>query len=169
MQDMSEDSDRLSNWGRWGAQDERGAANLITPATVRAAVNLDEDGVVHSLAMPIQQRGVPVYPERMPPMHFMALDGGDYAAGARVRWRDFEVADDYIFLGTHGTTHVDALSHGWYGGKMYNGFEPTRVGSYGATRLGIENLTALVARAVVVDLPRHVGVQHLEADYVVSA
>ena len=40
----------LSNWGRWGSNDELGAANLITPAKRRQAAALVKEGVSVSLA-----------------------------------------------------------------------------------------------------------------------
>lgn len=162
-------SQARSNWGRWGAEDERGALNLLTPERVTAALGEVRDGVVHSLGMRIQREGVPVYPARNPALHLMSIDGGDYAAGVRLKWGDFQAADDYIFLATHGTTHVDALSHAWYGGQMYNGFDPNRVRSYGATRLGIEKAEWIVGRGVLLDLPRHLGVAHLERGRAVTA
>src|SRR5712672_2980367 len=40
----------LSNWGRWGKQDQMGAVNLITPAKRKQAAALVRDGVSVSLA-----------------------------------------------------------------------------------------------------------------------
>ena len=47
--------DDLSNWGRWGDDDELGAANLITPQKRRAAAALVTEGVSVSLAHDIVQ------------------------------------------------------------------------------------------------------------------
>src|SRR3979411_482297 len=40
----------LSNWGRWGNDDELGAANLITPAKRKQALALAKEGLPDSLA-----------------------------------------------------------------------------------------------------------------------
>src|SRR5260221_14411435 len=45
----------LSNWGRWGADDELGAANLITPAKRKQAMALAKEGVSISLAHDVFQ------------------------------------------------------------------------------------------------------------------
>src|SRR5215831_1798573 len=52
----------LSNWGRWGANDELGAANLITPAKRKQAVTLAREGVSISLAHDIVQETAPDAP-----------------------------------------------------------------------------------------------------------
>ncbi len=63
----------------------------------------------------------------------------------------FGFADDMISMPTHGVTHIDALSHIWRDGQMYNGFESRTVTSRGASRLGIENVSPIVTREVFVD------------------
>src|SRR3954471_10806588 len=45
----------LSNWGRWGNDDELGAANLITPAKRKKALALAKEGLTISLAHDIPQ------------------------------------------------------------------------------------------------------------------
>jgi kynurenine formamidase len=158
----------MSNWGRWGADDERGALNLLTPEGVVSALGYAKTGRVYSLALEIRRDGVPVYPARNPALHMMSIDGGDYAAGVRLNLDGVEVADDYIFMATHGTTHVDALSHAWYDRAMYNGFDPNRVRSYGATKLGIENVGWIVARGVLLDIAGFKGVDVLPRGYSIT-
>jgi kynurenine formamidase len=136
---------------RFGAGDERGAANLIDQAaTLRglAAVRL---GRVMPLAMPIlnNDRGAGA-DMRAPPQHFMTRHGGDYAAGLAER-AGYGYSDDVIMLPTHGATHIDALSHVWRDGRMYNGFPATSVTSRGAVRCGIEKLGAIATRALFLD------------------
>lgn len=137
----------LSNWGRWGSEDERGAANFVDGDTVLRACSEPTRGRVYSLGIPIRATA-PVTPGRVPPLHLMAVDGGDYAALGR---DDEGSADDYLLLATHGTTHIDALSHMWYGGQLYNGFPYTSVRSSGASRCGIEKLGGVVTRGVLLD------------------
>ncbi|HEY1970186.1 MAG TPA: cyclase family protein, partial [Pseudonocardia sp.] len=138
----------LNNWNRWGADDERGAANLISPELLLSALRVARSGEVVSLADEIRRDRVPVAPARSPATHLMSLDGGDFAAGFQLHGSTHGVADDYLFMACQGSTHVDALGHLWYDGQLYNGFPADRVRSYGATRLGIENLGHLIGRGV---------------------
>jgi len=150
------------NWGRWGADDELGAANLITPQRIAAAARLIKTGKTFSLAIPIDQDG-PVFPGRLPPHHTMVISGADYAAGsAGFSFGDMKFADDYIYMPLQGSTQWDGLAHGWYGEHLYNGVPQTAVrgapASGGATKLGIENLkSSLVGRAVLIDVLRDKG------------
>jgi kynurenine formamidase len=102
--------------------------------------------------------GIPMQPGAGSPavgrpslQHFMLRDGADYASG-RPESGGFGFADDCVLLATHGATHVDALSHVWRDGLMYNGFAAATVGSSGARRCGIEQVGPIVTRAVFVDL-----------------
>jgi kynurenine formamidase len=156
-----------ANWGRWGSEDERGAANFITSDLVREAASLVRSGRVYSLSLPVQQQGVPVFPRRAPCLHFMTLDGGDYAAGLK-RKAGYQSADDYISLPTHGTTHIDSLAHVWYDDQMYNGYLGSLVRSTGARKLGIDKLKQLVGRGVLLDLAGWRGLAHLQAGEVIG-
>ena len=138
---------RTTNWGRWGEDDERGAANLLTPDVVLAALRRPATGRVYELGIELR-RDAPVGGNRIAPLHFMTQDGGDFAALDR---HDWGTADDYMVLATQGTTHVDGLAHVWSGGPLYNGFPYTEVRSSGAGRLGLEKLGGLVAAAHLLD------------------
>lgn len=165
------------NWGRWGADDERGAANLLTPEVVRRAVSGLREGRVVPLAMPIRGATsnasglrVPHLAGRPLPQHFMSVDGGDYAAGAKKMDGERGIADDAIVISTHGTTtHIDALAHMWRDDVLYNGHPADRVRSYGATRCGIDKLGGIVTRGILFDIPAHLGVPYVEPDVVIDA
>ena len=139
-----------SSWGRWGDKDERGAANLIGPEAVARGIACVTSGTAIPLATAIHHNQGLGLVGRTPPTHFMLRSGGDYAAGLPERG-GFGFADDVITLATHGSTHVDALSHVWRDGKMYNGFSSNEVTSRGARRLGIDKMPPIVTRGVVVD------------------
>jgi len=121
-----ETSYKIGNWGRWGAKDERGAVNFVTPEVLKESLASVKQGKVYSLAIPLQLRDVPLatrFDGRAGCVHLMSLDGGDFAAGTkRAGTNAVETADDFIFLSTHGTTHIDALCHCWAEGQLYNGF-----------------------------------------------
>jgi kynurenine formamidase len=159
------------NWGRWGAGDERGALNLLTPQTVVAAAGCVRAGRVLSLSLPIRGATSSPAPTTVPhlrgrplPQHFMSVDGGDYAAGARAIGAGLRMADDALVVSHHGTTtHMDALCHMWTGDELYNGHPASRVRSYGATRCGIDKAGPVVARGVLFDIAALRGVDHLAA------
>lgn len=156
------------NWGRWGAADERGALNWLTPERVVAAAGLVRSGRVFTLGRPIA-RETPVAPHRLPPARYMDRDGGDYACGAK-RPGGFQFAEDTIHLSTHSGTHIDALAHAWYGDQLYNGFPGNTIRSTtGAQRCGIEKAGPLVGRGVLLDLAGHLNVPGLPISYEVSA
>jgi kynurenine formamidase len=137
----------MSNWNRWGEDDERGAANHLTGDVVLAACAAPRAGRVYNLGIELN-RNAPFAGNRISPQHFMAADGGDYAALGREDWG---TADDYLFLACGGTTHIDALAHVWSGGTLYNGHSFREVRSSGAARCGIEKTGGLVTRGVLMD------------------
>ena len=143
-------------WGRFGADDERGAVNLITPEAVRRAAGLVRTGQVIPLGQPISPR-TPVPRHRAPMQHFMDRDGGDYAAGGK-RPGGFQFAEDTVVMPLQFATHVDALCHAWSDDQLYNGFPSTGTRSTTrATRCGIEKMGSIVARGVLFDVVASTG------------
>jgi kynurenine formamidase len=138
-----------ANWGKWGEHDEKGALNRITPEATLRGIGTVKTGTSLSLAISLDAKG-PVAGMRSQPQHYMTRDGGDYAAGlAEV---GFGYADDVIVLPTHGTSHMDALSHVWAEGKMWNGYSANTVTSRGAKLCGIDKVDPIVTRGLFVDL-----------------
>ncbi|MFI0450682.1 cyclase family protein [Actinomadura sp. 6N118] len=164
--------DESNNWGRWGADDERGALNLLSPEVIVAAAGCVREGRALSLSLPIRGATSSPAPTTVPhlrgrplPQHFMSVDGGDYAAGTRAIGAGLKIADDALVVTPHGTTtHMDALCHMWSGEELYNGHPADRVRSYGAGRCGIDKAGPVVARGVLFDVPRLRGVGHLAAE-----
>jgi kynurenine formamidase len=157
----------VNNWGRWGADDERGTLNLITDETVRAGVATVRSGKRFSLAIPMSEEGPQLgfVKGRTNPIRttIAKLDLlGDDEAGVRFN-------DDAVSLGVQAATHIDALAHVSYDGRMYNGFPTSIIDDTGATRLGAEKLGAIVSRGVLLDLARAAGVDRLEGGYALSA
>jgi kynurenine formamidase len=140
-------------WGRWGAEDEVGAPNLIGAAQVRAAAALVRTGQVISLTQTLSDR-LPVPGHRAGMMHFMGRDGGDYAAGAK-RPGGFQFAEDTVVMPLHLGTHIDALCHAWCDDHLYNGFPGSTIRSTTrALRCGVEKLPPLMTRGVLLDIVR---------------
>ena len=156
----------LSNWGRWGADDQMGALNLITPAKRVAAARLVQAGRTVSMARDMtitslenpDQAGA----NRPPVLVGSVRSVFDINPAGGFFWERYEI--EY-----HGSlvSHLDALCHVAYNGKVYNGFNFEDVASKedGCTRLGVTNSKdGLVTRGVLVDLPgRAVRREDIEA------
>lgn len=144
----------LSNWGRWGKDDQRGTLNLITPAKQKAAAASVRDGVTVSLAhAAIKQEldNSTAFEHRL-----VALPKpGDEIA----------YAGDEFSVRYHGfaQTHLDGLCHLVYKGRMYNGISQETLSAQGAAKLGVENFkSGVLTRAVLIDMPRQLGVRYLD-------
>jgi kynurenine formamidase len=138
----------LSNWGRWGKDDELGAANLITPAKRRQAAALVKEGVSISLAREADMQ--------------RAVDNPDPYEHT---W--LTIGTDRFGVVPHGVahTHLDSLAHIHYDGVFYNGYKPDAgdVMKKGHTRNSIVNLkNGIFTRGILVDVPRLKGVPYLE-------
>ncbi len=147
--------DSLSNWGRWGADDELGALNLVTPEKRAAAARLVRSGRVVSLARPYPKTPGPSNPR--PAQHFMH------------RWSKHEgggVATDFYGTSSHQGTHLDGLCHVWDDEGMWNGRDPDQVITYdGATFGTIDRWQdGIVTRCVLLDVPAHRGVHYVTVD-----
>jgi kynurenine formamidase len=159
---------RCSNWGKWGPADERGTLNYIGPEAIVKAAGLVKRGAVFSLAVPFDSKGPQTnnHPRRFNPIHRMMLTGGDFSSGAVKLPGGVGFSDDMIIMPTHCGTQWDALSHCFVDGKMYNGYDANEISSQGARKLGIEKMAnGVVARGVLVDLPRLKNVPWLEPSY----
>jgi kynurenine formamidase len=148
------------NWGRWGAEDERGALNFITPQRRIAAATLARDGITVSCA-----RDLAVDPSAenpRPAQHHM-LVAGDAAESRGVA--GLGATADYVGVAFHGmaTSHIDALCHIVVEGRLFNGFPASEVKSTGAQRdaIGVA-ADGIVGRGVLLDVPRLRGVEWLE-------
>lgn len=143
----------ISNWGRWGKDDQRGTLNLITPAKRVAAAMLVREGVSVSMAHPVLQ--VPAEDSPRPLEHEMI--GLPSAASA---W-----AVDRIGIAFHGFghTHMDAVCHIGFLGSYYNGFPMSATTADGCANNGVEHVAhGIFTRAILIDVPRLRGVDWLE-------
>jgi kynurenine formamidase len=154
-------TNQLSNWGRWGTEDEQGALNLITADLIKQAAGLIRTGKVYSLTMPLEAEG-PQWPSRHKTWKTTRY-GNDPTDGG---W-----ADDIVSMHSHSGTHIDALCHVWYHNQLYNGFDATEHISSdgGGTRNAIENVPAIVGRGILLDIAGWKGVDHLDVGEPISA
>ncbi len=147
----------MNNWGKWGADDEKGATNYITPASIVEAAGLITKGKTFSLAIPIERDG-PIFPSRNPAHHFMTSTGTDPLIVGTGGASDVAFTDDYIYMALQGSTQWDSLAHAFYDGSFYNGHPLNSVTAAGASKLGMENVKdSFVGRAVLIDVLRYKG------------
>ena len=162
---------RYRNWGKWGTDDERGTLNYITPAAIVNAARLVKRGAVFSLAIPFDARGPQGRKSRrFNPIHQMTLTGPDFTTGAITRPGGVGFTDDLVIMPLQSATQWDALSHCFLDGALYNGYDANEVSSAGARKNGIEKIArGVVARGVLIDLPRVKDVKWLEPGYAITA
>ena len=139
---------QVSNWGRWGAEDQLGSANLVTPAKRRQAAALAKGGVSVSLAHnPLTE---PAADNASPFEHTMN--------------RGFSTDTYKVSYHGYAHSHIDALCHILYRDQTYNGYARASVNTEkGCTKLGIDNLkNGIVTRGILIDIPRLRNLPYLE-------
>src|SRR4029450_5902884 len=149
--------DQLRAQPPWGRADRRGALNYLTPATMLAAAGEVKLGRSVSLGGPIDYGVTADNPE--PARHKMTQTGDSAPAGG------LSFAMDQIGMNIHGNadTHIDALSHVIYDGRLYNNRPADIVSDTGAAELSLgARADRVVGRGVLLDVPRARGVPWLE-------
>ena len=148
----------VSNWGRWGIDDQRGALNYLTADRILAAVQLVHTGETLTLSLPLNtQLGID---NPVPADHYMTMLGDQDIGSGTLRF-----AKDYIGADYHNASHshIDALCHVSFDGALYNGTSIASLTSEGASANSIGVLTnGLVGRGVLLDVPGMRGVRWVE-------
>ncbi|WP_288938510.1 cyclase family protein [uncultured Roseovarius sp.] len=144
---------------KWGADDQLGAANLMTSERVKGAAGLVTEGKVYSLGMKVGP-DTPAFPPRSLSVTILQPNqNGNSGLGEN----DFTYNDD-IFMGWLGIgSQIDGLGHSgidhvYYGGRTYDDFAPAS----GLTELGLDNLPGLVGRGVMLNMAAHFGTDMVE-------
>jgi kynurenine formamidase len=153
QQDIEQWMKDLSNWGRWGSDDELGAVNLITAEKRRQAAGLVRVGTSVSLARDVEKEKAPDNPQ--PFSHEMIRSGLD----------ETQFSVDRYSVSYHGYahTHMDSLCHMFHQGKMFNGFAQQQVTPQGAGKLAVLNFKrGIFTRGILMDMARLKGVESLE-------
>lgn len=149
----------LSNWNRWGSEDEMGTLNLITPQKRRQAALLVQDGVSVSCSRPITTETAPDVTYQV--MRYM-VDSGEgrdpTSPEGKIQRRG---AGEFIGMVFHGhtITHIDTPSHYFWKGKMYNNRSASLVTAReGAQANSIESASqGIVTRGVLLDVAKATG------------
>ncbi|UPJ71872.1 cyclase family protein [Bradyrhizobium sp. 187] len=170
-QDIYDAAKKISNWGRWGDEDQIGTLNNVTSADIVGAAGLVRKGKVFSLGLSLKepiQSGL--FGGRWNPIHTMLATGTDAAAGTQDEPLPYlRYADDAINMPCQASTQWDALCHVFLDDKMYNGYDARLVDVKGAKKLGIEHVRdKMVGRGVLLDVARFKGVPSLDDGYAVT-
>ena len=158
MGDFKELGKQLSNWGRWGADDQRGTLNFITPEHVLRASSSIRAGKVFELSLPLGSNG----PQqgagrRFNPIHAMTVMPGEFSSPEGV-----VITDDMLTLALQCASQWDSLAHVGYDDRFYNDVTASRAitALRGASRNGIDQaLPGAVGRGVLLDIARLRGVE----------
>jgi kynurenine formamidase len=156
----------LKNWGRWGADDQRGTLNYLTDVGRTEAMALVRSGETISLSHNLGTEPTPEHP--YPVQHHMLASGDARDANGIP---GYEAARDHLSFDVHGlyTTHVDALSHMFVRGEMFGGRPASDVRSDGArTNTVLSMADGVVGRGVLLDIPLARGCEFLDIGDVVT-
>jgi kynurenine formamidase len=169
----------LSNWGRWGKDDQAGTCNLITPAKRKEAAALVKEGVSISMALDADIAPKGAAPEPAP-----SAEPGGRGRFPRYTWQHTMrstglnmrgpsgYAVDSIASTFHGnnTTHLDALSHFIFNGHTYNGFPAGSITEWGAEKNDVMPFKdGFFTRGVLIDWPRFKNVPYMGDDEAIYA
>jgi kynurenine formamidase len=152
----------------WGPEDQRGAANRITPEKVLQATKLIRTGKLYQLGR-VYEKEMPLPEGRSLSLRIPATAGGPYGENQTV-----EIVDSVQGELGHVGTQLDGLGH--VGVRLadddyfYNGFKHSQFSTTeGLNKLGVENIGAIFTRGVLVDVAKYKHVDRLEPGYVVTA
>ncbi|MBX7169047.1 MAG: cyclase family protein, partial [Pirellulales bacterium] len=152
---------------KWGADDQRGAGNLLTPEKVLQATRLIKTGKAFQLGR-VYERDMPTFPHRTFRLTIPAFR-------AAPRGDNMQVGRDEFFVGEIGQmgTQLDGLGHVGVrlpeGDTWYNGLTSAEIeDAYGLTKLGIENAGVFFTRGVLIDVATHRQSDRLPVGYEIS-
>jgi len=170
-----------SNWGDFGADDQLGRTNLLTPERVKAAAAEVREGIRFGLSLPLDYPGGNVlnarrHPPRLSPTQLDGVGWMNYPMGKYITGASDVICDDQVLLTLQYSTQWDSLAHvgshfdadgdGEAERVYYNGYRagehvlgPDQSGEPGARALSIDNFAAtpIQGRGVLVDLFEHFG------------
>ena len=147
---------------KWGAEDERGAANLMGPEAVLRATKLIRQGKVFELGKELNAT-MPFVGERRFSMQLKRTSNP--AATNKQRSNEEIVTTEIGQVGTQ----FDALNHQGIGDLLYNCFKSDEISTRnGFTKLGVEKVGAIFTRGVLIDIAAFKGVEMLAIDYEIT-
>ncbi|HEY6361880.1 MAG TPA: cyclase family protein [Vicinamibacterales bacterium] len=147
---------------KWGATDQRGAANHMKPETVLRAARLIRTGQVFELGR-VLSPSMPLQSTRRYEIHTKRTQM-NAESNRRGSNEELIVAE----IGQVGT-QFDGFAHQTIANTMYNCHKVDETATRaGFTRLGMENVGGLMTRGVLIDVAAAKGVDMLPDSYEIS-
>ena len=141
---------------KWGATDELGAANYMTPALALQAARLVKTGKVYSLGITVNTT-TPAFPPRTCSIYI--VQPGQVGAATGLGPTNTTYNDDILNCWTGIGTQLDGLGHIGVADRYYNGHKWAEFADMtGLKKLGIEKIPPMVARGVLLDMAGYLGV-----------
>ncbi|MDH3665822.1 MAG: cyclase family protein [Paracoccaceae bacterium] len=154
---------------KWGADDEIGAANYVTPEQVLMASNLITKGKSHPLGIVIDPN-MPAFPPRKMMLQVVQPNqqyGRDMTSD--FGWH-IVYNDDVTQLWWGTGPQIDGLGHLGEAEIYYNCNDGKDFAKLtGLTKLGIHTIPPLVGRGILIDMAKHNGVAAMAAGETISA
>jgi len=163
---------RVSNWGRWGDDDQLGTLNFIDATARLRGVAAVHEGNAFPLGLPMSEaEGIQMgfIEGRVNPTRSMICVNNPLSPDPE--W--IASSEDVVTFAMQCATHWDGLAHVSYGagpdgGKLYNGYPASSVTEAGTTKLGIQLIGSLVSRGLLLDVARAKGLEVLDAGYPIT-
>ena len=155
---------QAANWypSRWGAADQRGAANRITAAKVLEAKTLITRGTVYQLGR-VYESAMPMFGSRHYSLRIPQAFGP--LGSNQTIYHDEIVSAEIGQVGTQ----FDGLGHLGIGDLFYNGNNRNEFSkAEGLTKLGVENVGAMATRGVLINVAAYKGVPQLAGGYEIT-
>jgi kynurenine formamidase len=147
---------------KWGAGDERGSANLMKPETVLRAARLIKTGEVIELGH-VLSASIPLSAGRRLEVDTKRTNMNPQS-NRRGSNEELVIAE----IGQVGT-QFDGFAHQTIGNSLYNCFKLDEISTRtGFTKLGIQNVGAIVARGVLIDIAALKGAEMLADNYEIT-
>ena len=145
----------------WGADDQIGAANRVTPERTGAAAELVKKGISHPLGIVIEP-GMPAYPPRYTELQ-VVQPNQQFNADLGVGW-EASSNDDVLQMWLGTGPQLDGLGHMGEAGEFYNCNQGKDFSIItGLTKLDISGIPPMVGRGVMIDIAKQMGVDSLQA------
>ena len=152
----------------WGANDQRGAVNRITPQKILQAASLIKEGKIYQLGR-LYEHGMPLAGNRSFALTIPGMPTQGPTGKNQLIANSEMVAAELGQVGTQfdGLGHVGIQVNGE--NIFYNGNKLSEFGdAYGLKKLGIENVGVIFTRGVLLDVASYKGVESIDTGYIVT-
>ena len=151
----------------WGADDQIGAANRVSPERTVAAAKLVKQGISHPLGIVIEP-GMPAYPPRYTELQ-VVQPNQQFNADLGVGW-EASSNDDVLQMWLGTGQQLDGLGHMGEAGEFYNCNQGKDFSIItGLTKLDISGIPPMVGRGVMIDIAKQMGVDSLQAGHPITS